>query len=906
MDLQAKIYQRDKDPFTEHPFPKAFYYPSPVKEVNDHVAIYSPERVRESPKREPLEERFFKDNTSFKKSDVSKLHRLDNFIKQNEDENLEHISPIDETLPDSDKSSHFSITKNESQLSSASEEIGRRNTNTNNNISDIVKGLEVLRNKQCLPKHREQMNDRVIKTDSTESVLQRYIERFRNSPPKPREERLKELEATKQEFWWLGSSPASNTSSIAESSQENLRIKQYLQAESKIGQKLTREALLAIDEETLQLQKKADKLLSQSELSLASSGPLVSTEGLGSSASVSDLSITESQPAYRPAFARDQGVYSWPAPRAEVRRDGNSHSDNVKQPSTPADDILARWRLNRKMEKTTLESAAQGRSLGHNVFPQKNIDIDPRLEEFRKKLLTQRALVTTEDIQYERQRMAMLLDDDEEGKQKKGIQIKEISEPAIDPILVRMSRITSNEELIAKSSPRLNPVFSPRTNNTKLVSDTNFNNASNSHSENPADQTYAPGLNINNTASSGRSQEDNANGNSEIDTKISVDHFASQEVCNPASKVYVLRPSEKSSHGLITDDGDTIVNNFGKVEKKLEMQDINPLLDGVNCDPHLKDPGGKIHSLRDSTNLTKSNTDAHRDEKQFEGTKTEQKKKLDAEQINRNIYHQFLEAEKPIAESDDSESKSLLKRQKGKNKKQHSDKGEDFNTKSYSRKEPVNCQRIRHETEGELITLKKKKKQTEMLQKENEISDSGETVFQGELPLSESHQHSHQRKRPEPQLYARSVSSRRINDAKKYNSTGEPGSASLLPSYSKNAVNAAIGQTIVDHIFDGSTVMSSVDSWASMFPQSPAASHSLFDSNLRTPSPVRGQQPLKGPTPLQSTPLGKTASQIIVNDEDNASDCEFEDDSILIILRHQRSQYLKQLEIIEHKLQKIS
>ena len=41
-------------------------------------------------------------------------------------------------------------------------------------------------------------------------------------------------------------------------------------------------------------------------------------------------------------------------------------------------------------------------------------EMDARLEEFRKRLLSHRLLVTPVDIQFERQRMDMLLEKDEE------------------------------------------------------------------------------------------------------------------------------------------------------------------------------------------------------------------------------------------------------------------------------------------------------------------------------------------------------------------------------------------------------------------------------------------------------------------------------------------------------------
>ena len=42
------------------------------------------------------------------------------------------------------------------------------------------------------------------------NFINRYIERFRKSEPKSREERMKEMQIRKQEFWWLQSDATQN------------------------------------------------------------------------------------------------------------------------------------------------------------------------------------------------------------------------------------------------------------------------------------------------------------------------------------------------------------------------------------------------------------------------------------------------------------------------------------------------------------------------------------------------------------------------------------------------------------------------------------------------------------------------------------------------------------------------
>nr|DBA15740.1 TPA: hypothetical protein GDO54_003209 [Pyxicephalus adspersus] len=164
-----------------------------------------------------------------------------------------------------------------------------------------------------------------------ESVIARYVSRFRSGPPTSRMERSPPQSALK-EFWWLQTSPDSpdvqrfRPGSVSVLPQEG---------------SLNDSKLCPDDVEIIGLQERARKLILQSESSISSGGH-VSSEGVGSSqSSVSDVS------GIRPSTLDRAPIM--PVLRAPVTLPTPPVRALAAVP--PEEDILYQWRLRRKMEQ---------------------------------------------------------------------------------------------------------------------------------------------------------------------------------------------------------------------------------------------------------------------------------------------------------------------------------------------------------------------------------------------------------------------------------------------------------------------------------------------------------------------------------------------------------------------------
>uniref|UniRef100_UPI00398E630E proline and serine-rich protein 3 n=1 Tax=Pristiophorus japonicus TaxID=55135 RepID=UPI00398E630E len=222
------------------------------------------------------------------------------------------------------------------------------------------------------------------------SIIAKYIQRFRNAKPMSREDREQgaaDLDPESREFWWLRDSPP-DTSTPTEGrdrfnqgielftnmrggfeNQSPLRLDQISSMQRnilppslslpslallKIGLSSTEDPLDVcqlepFDPETIRLQDRANRLLDRSESSL--SGPVpVSSDGVGSS-SLSDgvsaeevprrpFSIPPSEPTAGDGTTKRLPVVS--DPRCTTRA--------LPFIARPERDILDQWRLHRKME----------------------------------------------------------------------------------------------------------------------------------------------------------------------------------------------------------------------------------------------------------------------------------------------------------------------------------------------------------------------------------------------------------------------------------------------------------------------------------------------------------------------------------------------------------------------------
>ncbi|XP_061094288.1 proline and serine-rich protein 3 isoform X2 [Conger conger] len=197
-----------------------------------------------------------------------------------------------------------------------------------------------------------------------DSVLARYVERFRRGKPQSREERQRSAATVEecQPFWWLSSSSPAPTKPAQRgcaSAHEGGHISPVERVRSSPplsphGAPLDFTIMGLSDSShcdppdpgILQLQERASRLLQRSEHSLSSSSIPISSEGLGCSDLSSPVSVDE--PVQRPV------VPSFINPTTAL------NSGPVAMPSVaallasrtrPEDDILFQWRLRRKMEQ---------------------------------------------------------------------------------------------------------------------------------------------------------------------------------------------------------------------------------------------------------------------------------------------------------------------------------------------------------------------------------------------------------------------------------------------------------------------------------------------------------------------------------------------------------------------------
>nr|XP_029476864.1 proline and serine-rich protein 3-like isoform X1 [Oncorhynchus nerka]XP_029476866.1 proline and serine-rich protein 3-like isoform X1 [Oncorhynchus nerka] len=216
--------------------------------------------------------------------------------------------------------------------------------------------------------------------EQEDSVLAKYIERFRHGRPQSREVR-QQMSAMvgegQQPFWWLSSSPLPSSSTPTQTTDIGLSLrKDSATTLSPVGQFRHGTTLSPCrglldlsamglsdsshgdlgDSEILHLQEKASRLLHRSEHSLSSGSIPISSEGLGCSNFSSPVSIDE--PVRRPIVTSlidsttvvgnlsSADLYAGTVPKPSVVGPPNPRT-------RPEEDILFQWRLRRKMEQAS-------------------------------------------------------------------------------------------------------------------------------------------------------------------------------------------------------------------------------------------------------------------------------------------------------------------------------------------------------------------------------------------------------------------------------------------------------------------------------------------------------------------------------------------------------------------------
>ncbi|XP_052804624.1 uncharacterized protein LOC128234427 [Mya arenaria] len=434
-----KLRTVQRDPFAVDPLPKAYYYPSPEKQLSGReksTSVYlncSYEQGIEDEKAKkpsPVDEMFLRGTNTLNLREVLDWEPVqdDNDFDESwpaserpssisltglDESELEGYQSIVErfTRP---QSSHPGTSEEKRRLQASSSHERLRMPGTGSQVTGAPRGPVKSRipisgsKKPTRPFKTSQLPDNKkagvaqksanTKADGGESILQKYVERFRNSAPMSREDRQKKTQTGSKDFWWLsqGETPVNEDQSVSEShDHEQSPWKQSdSESENPGTSQLTKENLNKYEylkvrkppgimespglKKTQELQDRADRLLEKSLSSTASTEPAVSTEGLGSNIS-SDVSGLEEY-SYRPKFARylDSEL---PAPQARV-----VPTMPGQRPLTE-DDPLYQWRLRRRIEtaqKATPIDPPQQFDFLPKSDQQRNIEA--KLEEFKHRL----------------------------------------------------------------------------------------------------------------------------------------------------------------------------------------------------------------------------------------------------------------------------------------------------------------------------------------------------------------------------------------------------------------------------------------------------------------------------------------------------------------------------------------
>ncbi|XP_077788202.1 proline and serine-rich protein 3 [Podarcis muralis] len=315
MDSSMAVFSTLGSPFLEQPCSRSHYHPSqahPLRQEQRYTAL-SPSRLRH--KNCP---------TSPKKAETQSpptpgLLPGSSYQEVKPPES-DSTSPFNESWPSTERSSSSLTPEGAKGLP-----------------SEQITGIKAL----ASPKPPESVSD-------SDSVIARYMERFRYGQPTSRRERWAPNGHSAQ-FWWLGHSfppecsiSKKETSPTSDGSQSEVRQSLFSPAldQSPSGDSQDSSTL---DPETVKLQERAARLLHRSTSPLSSSRHASSTST--STITNADTDMTGRAPHHLGPGELQGSLNAFPYYITQRSQPCSS--------SKPEDDILFQWRLRRKMEEAS-------------------------------------------------------------------------------------------------------------------------------------------------------------------------------------------------------------------------------------------------------------------------------------------------------------------------------------------------------------------------------------------------------------------------------------------------------------------------------------------------------------------------------------------------------------------------